>query len=959
MARDLKKRRAAVFLATLRREDSDDESLGSLNTDLGVKHTAQLRDLLSTFRDITDEPTGLPPSREWDFSIDLTDDKPPQERTYRMSPAELAEVRRQLDDMLSKGWIRPSTSAYGAPILFARKKDGSLRMCVDYRKLNDLTKKNRTPLPRIAELLDSLYGAKVFTSLDLYKGYHQCRVKEDDVYKTAFRTAYGLFEFRVLPFGLCNAPAVFRTLMNNTLRRYLGQFCVVYLDDVLVYSKTEDDHLRHLRFVLEALREQRLHLNLKKCFFGRRSVEFLGHIVEHGTIRMDPKKIDAVRNWPTPKSIRDVRAFLGLAGYYRRFVHRFSARALPLTDLTKVDQPFRWNPEAQKAFDDVKTALTTGPVLLIPDVSESAEFTVVTDASGFAVGAVLLQDGGRGLQPVAYHARKMNPHERNYPVHEQELLGVRDALVTFRCYLEGCRKITVVTDHDTLRHFFRQRELSRRQVRWLLQLTPFQRQLDIVYKKGAQNQADALSRRPDLQSELSRLQLVDELQSNEVAMEDVDISSIATIPTPDTDLWRRLIDGYGTDRWLKGQKSLPTWLIRYPDGAYRAYGNRLFVPDVEGLRDTILYELHDANYSGHPGCNRVSTNAKRHFWWPRMDDTIGAYTKSCNVCQLTKKARHLPYGKLQPHHPPGRPFENVSMDLITDLPTCKGYDAVVVFVCMLSKRCIIEPTTKTVTAEELAAIMERSVFRHHGLPRKLVTDRDPRFVSDVWQTLFRSLGTKLNISTAHHPQTDGQTERANQTVEMVLRCYIHPLHDDWLQHLSKAEFAINNHPNASTGLSPFKATLGYDPDTPLSVQLPAEQPRTLPDHVKVLQQLHRFAASQVEKAQAAYTTRENRRRLSTPFQVGDMVRLSAEHLSFVQQPTHKFRDRYVGPFEIVERFTSRLPTSTSTRLQVPRCIACQSPGTMVFVDAPPTRKAHAHRSRCQSILRRQHPGRCL
>ena len=892
------KGKVEVFIATLQ-ELTDSEKTPAMTTELGPDQTRKLRRLLDNYSDITREPTGLPPSREWDFTVDLTTDTPPQERTYRMSPAELAEVRRQLEELLAKGWIRPSTSAYGAPILFARKKDGTLRMCVDYRKLNDLTKKNRTPLPRIDELLDSLYGAHVFSSLDLYKGYHQCRVTEADVHKTAFRTHYGLYEFRVLPFGLTNAPAVFQTMMNNVLRDYLGRFCVVYLDDVLVFSRSEAEHFQHVTLVLDALRKHQLHINLKKCFWGRRSVEYLGHIIENGTIKMDPRKVAAVRDWPACKTTKDVRAFLGLAGYYWRFIHRFSARASPLTDLTKKDVPFSWTPAAQAAFDDIKEAMTTGPVLLIPDSSAEAEFTLVTDASGFAVGATLVQDQGGGLQPVAFHARKMNVHERNYPVHEQELLGVRDGLLAFRCYLEGCRKITAVTDHDTIRHFFRQRELSRRQVRWLMQLSPFQRQLDIVYRKGSQNCADALSRRPDLLSDLRKLQLVDELSTDEVELEEATSASItATILHPDTSLWQRVLDGYKTDSYLNSRRALPANLIKYPDGAYRYRGTRLFVPDAKGLRDEILYELHDAQYSGHPGCRRLQSTVVRHFWWPRIKADIDAYVKGCTVCQLTKRARHLPYGKLQPHHPPGRPFEHVSLDLITDLPTSKGYDSVVVFVDMLTKKCLLEPTNKTVTAEGLAAIMERSVFRHHGLPRKLISDRDPRFVSDTWQSLFRALGTKLNISTAHHPETDGQTERTNQSLEQVVRCYVHPLHDDWHRYLPTAEFCLNNHVAASTGLTPFEANLGYHPLTPLTVQLPGPPARKLPEHVKVLQDIHRHAKAQVETAQAAYTARANRRRLSPPFSVGDQVKLSAAHLSFVQQPTKKFRDRYVGPFEI-------------------------------------------------------------
>ena len=408
MAKQLRRdKKAEMFVVTLKEVQ---ESVDALETDQPPQWTQSLRDTVQDFADIIREPEGLPPEREWDFEINLECDVPPKERTYRMSPAELREVQAQLTELLAKGWIRPSKSPYGAPILFVRKKDGTMRMCVDYRKLNDLTRKDRTPLPRIDELLDSLHGAHCFSTLDLFKGYHQVRVKEQDIHKTAFRTHYGLYEYCVLPFGLTNAPASFQTMMNNVLAPYLGKFCVVYLDDVLIYSQTPEEHLRHIRLVLEQLQKHKLHVKLSKCLFGRKSVDFLGHIVAEGQVRMDPRKIEAVQDWPRPRTVTEVRGFLGLAGYYRKFIHNFAKMATPLTELTKKTLEFQWTATAQRAFEDVKKAMVQAPVLIIPDTSPTARYTLYTDASGFAVGAVLLQDQGHGLQPLAYHARKMNKH---------------------------------------------------------------------------------------------------------------------------------------------------------------------------------------------------------------------------------------------------------------------------------------------------------------------------------------------------------------------------------------------------------------------------------------------------------------------------------------------------------------------------------------------------------------------
>ena len=369
-----------------------------------VPDPQQLAGLLTEFADVfAPLPAGLPPARKVDHAIKLEPGAEPAWRpTYRMSPLELQEVKKQLDDLLAKAWIQPSVSPYGAPILFVRKKEGSLRMCVDYRALNKQTIKNRYPLFRTDELLDQLHGAAVFSKIDLQSGYHQVRVAEDDVYKTAFRTRYGHFEFKVLPFGLTNAPATFMSFMHDVLRPYLDEFVVVFLDDILIFSKNEAEHLAHLKLVLQKLREHHLYAKLSKCAFGLQEVEFLGHIVTKDGIRMDEGKIAAVRDWPTPACVRDVRSFHGLVNYYRKFIRDFSRLSAPLTDLTKKDVKFIWSEEQEAAFQALKAAIQTAPVLATPDLTQP--FTVYVDASTTATGGVLLQhDALNQLHPVAYH----------------------------------------------------------------------------------------------------------------------------------------------------------------------------------------------------------------------------------------------------------------------------------------------------------------------------------------------------------------------------------------------------------------------------------------------------------------------------------------------------------------------------------------------------------------------------
>lgn len=454
--------------------------------------------VLREFADVmpSELPDGLPPSRGVEHLIELVPGTtPPSKPTYQMSAYELKELKTQLEAAVKKGHVRPSKSPYGAPVIFVKKKDGSLRLCVDYRALNNATVKNKYPLPRMDELFDRVQGAKYFSRIDLISGFYQIRVAEADVEKTAFRTRYGHYEYMVLPMGLTNAPATFMHLMNETFRDYLDDFVLCFLDDVLIYSDTLEEHERHVRLVLERLRKVKLYAKLSKCEFFMKEVEFLGHRIGADGLKVMDGKVVAINEWPIPKKVSDIRSFLGLAGFYRKFIKDFSKIAAPLTELTKDDVTFEWKEEQQRAFDQLKLAAKTAPVLLIAD--PNLPYVVHTDASGFAVGAVLQQDQGRGLQPVAYLSKKMLPAETRYPVHEQELLAIIVACTAWRPYLHGTR-FKVMTDHHSLRYFLTQPMLSGRQARWKDRLAEFD--FVIEYIEGKTNVvADGLSRRSDHQ----------------------------------------------------------------------------------------------------------------------------------------------------------------------------------------------------------------------------------------------------------------------------------------------------------------------------------------------------------------------------------------------------------------------------------------------------------------------------
>ena len=432
-------------------------------------------------------PAGLPPEREIAHAIPMQPGHAiPSRKLHRLSRAQEEEMISQVQQLLDKGWIQPSSSPYGSPILFVKKKDGGMRMCVDYRAVNKLTVKNSYPLPRIDDMLDRLAGAKIFSALDLQQAYHQVRLNPEDVPKTAFTTSMGLFEYKVLPFGLSNAPSTFQALINSILGPELRHCCLVYLDDIIIFSKNTEEHLVHLRAVLERLRSAHLFAKLSKCKFALSFVKFLGHIVSAAGIQPDPDKVAIVRDWPVPADLKATRQFVGLAQYFRKFIQGFPTMIAPLTTLFKKDVPWVWTPKCQHAFESVKQALLTAPCLRLPD---EAPFTVICDASGLGIGAVLLQEG----RPVAFDGRKLTDAEKNWSATEQEMLAVVHHLEKWRCYLEG-RHFTVVTDHQPNTWFATQKVLTPRLARWYEKLRSYD--FTWEYKPGRINVADPLSRNP-------------------------------------------------------------------------------------------------------------------------------------------------------------------------------------------------------------------------------------------------------------------------------------------------------------------------------------------------------------------------------------------------------------------------------------------------------------------------------
>src|ERR1700676_446252 len=855
-------------------DDSERRESGVARVDPRIK--AVLEEYKDVFPD--DLPGGLPPTRDIDHKIEIIPGSaPPVRAPYRMSVPELDELKKQLNDLLAKGQIRISKSPYRSPVLFVKKKDGSMRLCIDYRALNKITIKNKYPLPRIDELLDRLLGTKYFSKIDLRSGYHQVRIANEDIHKTAFSTRYGHYEYLVMPFGLTNAPATFMNLMQSIFSKYLDESVIIFLDDILVYSKSHDEHLKHLECVLQTLRQHKLYAKKSKCEFSQNEIPFLDHVINSDGIKMEPSKVDAVMKWPQPKNIHDIRSFLGLAGYYRRFVKDFSKLASPLTNLLHKNVPFKWTDKQESAFTELKHAVSTAPVLIVPDPNQP--YVVVTDASGFAIGAALCQDHGNGQQPCAYISRKMNNHEVNYPVHEQELLAIIHALREWRHYLHG-NQFTVITDHRSLQYLQTQPHLSARQIRW----SEFLQQFDFIvtYRAGKENHvADALSRRPDHQ--LAAL-------------------AESTITVSDT-LQNDIKNAYHLDpitKLLITKKTNPKF--KYSDDMIYTPDNRLYVPNHSDIYNKILSEAHDTPTSGHMGEWKTLARISPHFYWPNMRKTVHEYINKCQSCQRNKPTNQLPQGLLQSLEIPDTRWQTVTMDFITKLPvTESGNDTIVVFVDKFSKMVhYVPPHELGLTPDVVARIFFDNIVKYHGIPQSIVSDRDGRFVSKFWRSLMDTMGMQLKMSTSHHPQTDGQTERANRVLEDVLRHYVSKNQNDWETHLTAAEIAVNSSIQASTNFTPYYLNCGYNPTFTFNSAVPSTQNELASQMLLALQHNLDTAYSNMIEARDRQTHYANKQRREFIFKEGEEVLLSTKYLSLKSGITHKLSARYTGPFKIIQ-----------------------------------------------------------
>ena len=965
---DQRSRQAEMCAALAEPTDASSDFVG-LDADEKRRASTSLAQLLSKYASVMGElPAGLPPLRGADaFKIELKPGAEPK-GSYgaRMTVEDHQAGAKIMAELLSKGFIRPSRSPWGAPMFLVAKPDGTRRMVIDYRLLNAQTIRNRYPLPRVGELFDQLGKARYFSKIDLRTGYWQIRVDESSVSKTAFTSRFGHYEWLVLPMGLTNAPAAFMSLMEDTFRDELNVFVLLFLDDILIYSNTLEEHTAHITTVLERLRNRQLFAKRSKCAFFCSEVEFLGHHVGRNGLRMVENKVAAVQDWPTPTCQSDVEQFLGLAGYYRPFIQDLSKLAAPLAALTgrlrkatgvkpagggkptrTQRKPWHWGAREGEAFAAVKRAITQAPCLAIADASKP--FVVHTDASGYASGAVLMQDHGRGLQPIEFMSVKMTDAQRNYPVHEQELLAITNALHKWSHHLRD-RHFTVITDHQSLQYVESSKMSTSRLARWAMQLSDID--FDIHYERGDKNVvADALSRSaaggaqepvgersPDVSILGTVREMVNAVRTRRatVAASAAASSASAATAAPARAVWNNLseqlraaalrdADYQGMLAFDEEERAAHGLLPRSNEHERFVYDVRgaLVVPDNAPLRTAMLNLAHDN--SGHQGRDRTYAWLVARAYWPGMQSEVATYVRGCDRCQRAKPSTQGAQGLPQSLAIPAHPWHTIGMDWIGPFAESpRGHDYVLVVVCKFGGGVVYIPTTKAADASETLRLVRERVVAEHGWPAAIVSDSDARFRSALWTGFWAAKGTRLLRSTAYHPQTDGITERANRTMVEALRACVQQNPQDWDLLLPDIQLAVNSSRNASTGFSPHMLTHGREARTELDAQL--EQAGVMPrrdqlypgarELAEAVTAAATAARANMETAQAKQRTDSARGRREPVIRAGSYVMLTTANARargpIPNGVSRKLQDKFSGPYLVL-----CMVGSNAAKLQLP------------------------------------------
>jgi transposase InsO family protein len=718
--------------------------------------------------------------------IRLTNDKPIALRPYRQSIADVNETDRQVKELLEKGLIRESTSPYAAPVTLADKKDGTKRLCMDYRSLNKNTISDKEPMPHIQDVIDRLYGAKYFAKLDVAWGYWHVAMHEEDIHKTAFVTQNGHYEWLVLPFGLKNAPAIFQRVIRKILADLINNGCMNYLDDIIIYAKTLEEHNRLLHEVFSRLKKHNVRLRREKCEFAVNSIEFLGHVIADSKVRPPSSKVKAVLDFPRPESYKEIQRFHGLANYLREYINNFSIIAAPLTRLLRKDTQFIWSDEQEDAFEQIKAAMANEPVRKIFDPNLKCELH--TDASTVGIGAILIQDS----HPIGYFSRRLSDAETRYTPTELECMAVVNAIEYFRIYLEGTH-LTVVTDHSALQWLLKFSNTKRRLFRWSKDLSIYD--FNVIHRAG---------KNMEHVNDLSRAPVNSQIRSAS------DINLLVS-----------------SDNLIKAQlrsdcKPIGRQFIKDGILSIKIRGvSRQVIP--KPMISTVLKSCHDE--SGHPGYKKCIRQISQSYWWPQMYSDIRTYCKTCHTCQIIKPSTHPNYGQLQPLPTPTKPMEFIAMDTIVMGTSAKATKAKYIQVVIdHHSRYVWAKATPTNTAQAVVGVLE-NIFHNVGVPERILTDNGTNFTSRVFRKFLKDNNVRTSYTTTYHPQTNGTNEKVNDTLVKGLRMAISESPKlKWSTLLSRVVDNYNNTIHSTTGFTPSYLLFGKDT---CNTRLPLDEARRL------------------------------------------------------------------------------------------------------------------------------------
>ena len=889
------------------------------------------------------EPCGISetPHRPEDMKINIKEGSNLRNQPLRRYSAKEDEmIKAKLDELLEKGWIQPSSSNYGTNLLFAKKKDGGYRMCIDYRAINDATIPDRTPLPSHTDLREKVKGAKYLSKLDIRDAFHMIRIDAPDCHKTAFKTRFGLFEYTVCPFGLTNSPATFMRMMNRLFGDLIDKFACYYVDDMMIYSSTYDDHLLHIKEVFDRLRDNTLHVKLSKCQFAVQELEFCGMHISPQGYRICYPQIEAMCNYPTfdpkvdtPKKY--TQRFMGSVRFFADFVPCLAELAKPLFDLTTKQNNDTWNVNHQSIMRIIQFMLSTSPTLYFFD--PKLETKVHTDASKYAIGGWLGQVQSDGIERViTYWSRKMISAELNYPVHEQEFLALFSFVKKFRQYLHGV-PFEAYVDHKAMEHLQTQQHLSPRQVRWIQYLQEFMP--SIHYIDGPSNTfADWLSRRPDYESlQCPSCNFIIQTKGGMDLQKDKNSKKISSISSNisanwDDDYLRQLLESQKLDpfcldleNWLLNPLTIPGSKVGYfksftkNEHGIWVYKNGAIVIPIGPMRLSLLEHFHDRPDHGHQGVKKTFEMMIRSVYWTTMYHNLTTFIKSCPECQRTKPK--VNYGLLKPLAIPDSRFESINIDFAEFPSSIDGFNSCLIIKDRFTKYVEMIPTIKSIDALGTATLLYKNWYlKGFGYPKTIVSDRDPRFISDVWKEFTKLCGISLAMSTSRHQQTDGGAEVSVRIEKQTLKKLVSHHQDDWTLYLREIQFAFNNSINSMTGFTPFYLAFGIQTITYPNFKL---------DSTTLLSKFQTYQKD-VERAQEQINHRQDQmmcdydKKHSLPplYEVGDLVLLDREGLRWSpeQSVSVKLLQPYIGPFPITKVDSDK----GNVTLQLPFAMKCHN-----------------------------------